>query len=455
MFLLALKILLVNALFHPFKGGVEKHLLELSKALVRNGVKVHVLTARLEGTKQYEEFDGVKVHRIACTEMRLPGFYPPPVILAPDVYSKIAELDGREHFDLVHLQDRWFPDFSLSLAYAKNAGKPFVLTLHNARPVGIAPHYTLFGGAYDSLLGKPVLENSDLIISVSKWAMGDIGHYGIPRSKMVAIHNGISPSEYKPSEKRAERFRKKHAFLKGAKILLFVGRIIRQKGVEYLLDAMPSVLQRVPNARLVIVGRGNRLEEMRFRASKLGLEGKVRFEGFLEEEELKDALCACDAFVLPSLWEVLPISILEAMACGKPIVASNVGGNSELVGNGFNGFLVPKKSSRQLAEKIVRVLSDEKLARKLGENSRKRVLNEFDWELIAVQTMEAYGKLLKKWKAHPPSKPALPFKLVRFSEKIKARIKKEYGEKLEETFLEYYDHFNKGLRELKKKFENK
>ena len=450
-----LKILLVNALFHPFKGGVEKHLLELSKALVRKGVKVHVLTARLEGTKEFEEFEGVKVHRIPCTELRLPGFYPPPVILAPDVYSKIAELDGKEHFDLIHLQDRWFPDFSLSLAYAKNAGKPFVMTLHNARPVGIAPHYTLFGGAYDSLFGKPVLENSDLIISVSKWAISDMGHYGIPASKMIAIHNGISPSEYKPSPARSTRFRKKHGFSKETKLLLFVGRIIRQKGVEYLLDAMPSVLKSVPGARLVIVGRGNRLDKLQARTTKLGLEGKVRFEGFLEEEELKDALCACDAFVLPSLWEVLPVSILEAMACGKPIVASAVGGNAELVEEGFNGFLVAKKSSKEMAEKIVAVLSDKKLASRMGENSRKRVIAEFNWDLIAQQTLDAYGKLLKRWRSNPPKKPALPFKLVHFNEKIKAKIKKEYGERLEETLLEYYDGFNDSLTELKKKFEKK
>lgn len=452
---MAIKVLLVNALFHPFKGGVEKHLIELSRALVKKGVKVHVLTAKLEGTTAFEEFDGVKVHRIPCTEMRIPGLYPPPVILAPDVYARVAELDAKEKFDLIHLQDRWYPDFSLSLAYAKNAGKPFVLTLHNARTVGIAPHYTLLGGAFDSLFGKPVLENSDLIISVSKWAISDMGHYGIPASKMVCIHNGISPSEYKPSNERSQRFRKKHGFSKDAKIMLFVGRIIRQKGVEYVLEAMPSILKSAPQARLVIVGRGNRLEKLQARASSLHLEGKVRFEGFLSEEELKDALCACDAFVLPSLWEVLPVSILEAMACGKPIVASEVGGNAELVREGYNGYLVPKRNSKLLSEKLVKVLSNDKLAQRMGENSRKRAVKEFNWELIADKTIAAYKKLLAHHKAHPPSKPALPFKLVHFSEKFKARMKKEYGGKIEETLLEYYEGFNDKLLELKGRFAKK
>lgn len=451
---LEMKVLLVNALFHPFKGGVEKHLLELSRALARKGVKVSVLTARLEGTKQYEELSGVKVHRIACTEIRLPNFYPPPVILAPDAYSKIEELDGRERFDLIHLQDRWFPDFSMALAYAKNAGKPVVVTLHNARPVGIAPHYTLFGGAFDSVFGKPVLENADLIISVSKWAVGDIAKYGLPRGKMVCVHNGVSPKEYRPSAHRAARFRKKHA-LEGKKILLFVGRVIRQKGIEYLIDAMPLVLKRVPQARLVVVGRGNRLEKMRSRVAKLGLQGKVHFEGFLDEEELKDALCACNVFVLPSLWEVLPVSILEAMACGKPIVASDVGGNGELVRRGHNGFLVPKKNSRRLAEKIVRVLSDEQLAGRMGRNSRERVVSEFNWELIASQTISAYQKLLRKYRAKPPEKPALPFKLVQFNESIKARLRKEYGKRLEKTLSESAEKFNESLRAVAEKFGGK
>jgi len=439
---------MVNALFHPFKGGVEKHLLELSKALVCQGVQVHVLTAQLEGTKAFEDFSGVKVHRVPCTELRLPTLYPPPAIIAPGVYAKISELDKKYDFDVIHLQDRWFPDFSIALAYAKSVGKPFVVTLHNARPLGIAPHYTVFGSIYDALIGKPVLEKADLVICVSKWAVGDIANYGIPVSRMTAIHNGISVKDYGYSAAKATAFRKQYGFTKDQPLMLFVGRVIRQKGIDLLLKASAKIFSQTPDARLVIVGRGGWLEKMKALAQKLGIADKVLFLGFLSEDELKSALCGADVFVLPSLWEVLPVSILEAMASSRPVVCSDVGGNSELVRDGFNGFLVRKGDVAGLVSSVQRVLADKKLAARLGANGRRRAEKEFGWPLIASQTIDAYTALIASHKRTGPSPVPIGLELVALSEKMKAAAMDRYGNKLETSFKKYAKSFSTGLDKL-------
>ena len=114
-----MRICLVNALFHPFSGGVEKHMYELSRELVRQGVDVTVVTARLRGTPAYEEIDGVKVHRIPCLEIRLPGFYPPPLILAPGFVRRLKRLDDQYHFDVIHLQNRFFVGFDMAAVYCR------------------------------------------------------------------------------------------------------------------------------------------------------------------------------------------------------------------------------------------------------------------------------------------------------------------------------------------------
>ncbi|MEK6924313.1 MAG: glycosyltransferase family 4 protein, partial [Candidatus Micrarchaeota archaeon] len=266
-----------------------------------------------------------------------------------------------------------------------------------------------------SLVGKRVLRKADYIISVSKWAAGDIGHYGIPRSKITVIRNGIDAKVFKPGSGKS--FRRKHGIT--GRMLLFVGRVIRQKGLDYLVAAMPEILCATPDTKLVIIGRGNRLEHVRKRVKKLGLENNVVFPGFVNERELKAALRECDAFVLPSLWEVLPVSILEAMASGKPIVCTDAGGNRELVQNGFNGFVVPKRDPKALAHAVARVLRDEKLRKKMGRNSRRKAVAEFSWNRIAALTIDLYRNAVAGCKRAPTTNGTAA--LARLSQELSHR----------------------------------
>jgi len=181
-------------------------------------------------------------------------------------------------------------------------------------------------------------------------------------------------------------------------MLLFVGRMITQKGVPYLIDAMPLVLQKHPGAKLLLIGRGNALEGLKKKVNAMGLEKSVIFSGYMTEEMLKEAYGTCDMFVLPSVWEVLPIAILEAMASEKPVVCTNAGGDAELVKDGYNGYVVPMRDPGALAEKINTLLDDPEKMKSMGQASRRRAETEFDWKLIAAKTKQVYENLLMEKK---------------------------------------------------------
>jgi Glycosyltransferase len=386
-----MRICLVNALFLPFSGGVEKHIYELSSELVRQGVEVTVMTARLHGTPAYEEINGVKVHRIPCMEMRMPGLYPPPLIMAPGFIRHLKKLDDRCHFDIVHLQNRFFPDFDTAALYCRWKKKPFMMTIHNARPVGISLPVTAGGLAYDWLIGRWPFVLADRIIAVSEWVRDDIAKYRIDPGKIVPVHNGINVDSFRPSE--AKNVRSQYG-IGDDPMLLFVGRMITQKGLPYLIDAMPLILKEHPRAKLLLVGRGSALKGLKAKVAAMHLGDSVIFPGYMSEEMLKEAYGTCDLFVLPSVWEVLPIAVLEAMSSGKPVVCTDAGGDREMVRDGVNGYVVPMRDSRTLAEKVNLMLADAETRERMGAAGRRIAGEEFDWKLIAAQTKKVYEELL-------------------------------------------------------------
>lgn len=389
-----MKVCLVNALFHPFSGGVEKHMLELSQELVNQGVDVTIVTARIDATPAYEELGGVHVHRVPCMSVKVPGLYPPPLIISPLFLRHLKKLDDENDFDIIHLQNRFFVSFDTAALYAKLHGKPFMMTIHNARPLGISLPITVFGSAYDWMIGRWPFAMADRIIAVSEWVRHDIAKYHIDERKIVPVHNGINVSSFKPTT--ATNVRQQYGI--DGKMLLFVGRMITQKGVPYLIDAMPLVLNKHPDTKLLLVGRGNALEALKNKVKAMGLEKSVIFSGYMTEEMLKEAYGTCDMFVLPSVWEVLPIAILEAMSSSRPVVCTDAGGNAELVKDGYNGYVVPMRSPGALAEKINALLDDPEKMKSMGRAGRRRAEDEFDWKLIAGQTKHVYEDLLMEKK---------------------------------------------------------
>ncbi|MDG6220378.1 MAG: glycosyltransferase family 4 protein [Candidatus Thermoplasmatota archaeon] len=384
------KLLMVNGFYYPYSGGTEKHMYELSRRLARDR-EVHVLTSLIpEADKREEDVEGVHVHRVKSKLKKIPGLYPPPYPRSKEAREAVARLDKEHDFDFINLHGRWFPDFANSFWYAKEKGKTSVLTIHNARPVGISPMTTLGGTIYENIYGKRVMRKADHFIPVSNAVKEDLTAYGLDKNRMHVIHNGVDCDFFKPSE---PIFRDE--WLEGADhAVMFLGRLIKQKGLDTMLKAIPIILKEHPRTRFVIVGRGNQKEFLEREIRKKGLEKNVLFPGFVEEEKLASLYSSCDIYLLPSLWEVCPISLLEALGCGCACVASTAGGNPEIVSDGTNGFIFPKGEWVSQAEKINILLSDQNLRKKMGQASRKRAVDMFDWNIITKKTIELYNSLL-------------------------------------------------------------
>lgn len=144
-----MKVCLLNALFRPFAGGIEKHMYGLSKGLADLGVDVTVVTGRINGLPVREDMDGIRVRRVPCWAARAPLLYPPPLVFSPAFPLHLKKLDDERGFDLFHLHNRFFPDFDLALPYARLKRKPFVITAHNPRPKHVASRLSALGTCYD------------------------------------------------------------------------------------------------------------------------------------------------------------------------------------------------------------------------------------------------------------------------------------------------------------------
>ncbi len=248
---------------------------------------------------------------------------------------------------------------------------------------------------------------ADMVITVSNAMRDELVELGFPKEKIKVCYNGVDPEKYSPEQvdeaKRGE-IRNTYGLKENDQMILFIGRLVWVKGVDKLIMAMPHVLQKVPNAKLVVVGLGGMEEHLKSMVKGLKLEDTVKFRfEFVSEEERIAHYAACDVAVFPSLYEPFGIVALEAMSMEKPVVvgASGVSGMREIVvvnGPQQCGFHINPGDPVDIAWGIVSCLQDQDRKQQLGRNGRKRVLAEFTWDAIAEKTLETYRGIVKEEK---------------------------------------------------------
>jgi glycosyltransferase involved in cell wall biosynthesis len=214
---------------------------------------------------------------------------------------------------------------------------------------------------------------------------------GIPGRRLRVIYNGIMPGA-PVDEVEIERCRSELGIRSGDTVLGAVGSLYPVKGHRFLLDAMPLVLQRFPDTVLIMAGRGELDVSLKEQAKRLGIEEKVRFLGM--REDVPRLLGLMDVFVLPSLSEGLSMALLEAMAAGKPVVATRVGGNPELVEEGKTGLLVRGQDADDLAASLIGMLGKPTTMRQFGQAGAERVKGQFIFHHMVQRYSNCYSELL-------------------------------------------------------------
>ena len=248
-------------------------------------------------------------------------------------------------------------------------------------------------------------KTADMVITVSNAMKEELRKLGFPEEKIRVCYNGVDPEKYSPervSKEDIARVRQRYGLKEDDLMIFFIGRLVWVKGVDKLVMAMPHILNEVPNAKLVIVGVGDMRGYLEKLVENLRIQENVKFRfEFIPEEERILHYAACDVAVFPSLYEPFGIVTLEAMSMEKPVVvgARGVSGMREIVvpsGPEQCGFHVNPYDPKDIAWGIVNSIKDPAVKEKLGKNGRKRVLENFTWDIIAKKTIELYEELVSK-----------------------------------------------------------
>ena len=243
-----------------------------------------------------------------------------------------------------------------------------------------------------------MINNSDICTANSRESARMVYHIA-GREDTQVIPMGVDTNLFSRSEK-VDIIRKKYEI--DGNVLLFVGRLIRVKGVYYLIKALPEVLKQHPKTKLLIVGSGPEKRRLMQLSAELEIINKVVFIDEVLQEDLIPLYSIANILVLPSIIDVtgetegLGVVLLEAMACRVPVIGSDVGGIKDIIIDGETGLLSEQKNNDSLAEKIIQLLSDEQLRKKVIENGFKLVKDKYTWEVISNRFLNIYMEVVKK-----------------------------------------------------------
>lgn len=381
-----------------FVGGREIHVKELSEGLAKRGHEVTIFTTKHPMGIKHEIKNDVNIYYY---DKNNPKIY--RASFFKDFSDFFQKMNKGKKFDVVHNQQTLL-GYSF-IKYHKN-NIPLVTTLHgtteneiksalNTKSIKgliIATH--LIFRSFYCPVDKITLNNADKIIAVSTELGEDIKkQYRLPEGKLAIILNGIDVNRFKPMS--AGGIRKKWA-LNYEKIILSVGAINEQKGFHLLLKVLPDILEYDKKIKLVIVGTGPYLSKLKNIANKLNISESVIFTGRVSDDDLPRYYNLADIFVnLTMRLEGLPLVIIEAMACEKPVVASAIGGIKDVIEDGVSGILVAPGNINALKGNIIKVLGDEQLAHEFGKNARKRVVERFSLDRMVEDTIKVYEEVLE------------------------------------------------------------
>lgn len=387
-----MKILMLTWEYPPrVVGGIAKVVYDLSGRLIKDGHEVTVVTYR-EGNAPYFEVDkGVKVYRVDNYMINPNNFIDWILQLNFKMIAKATEIISKEgKFDVIHAHD-WL------VAYGAKALKdaydiPICATIHateSGRNSGIHDDTQRYINDTEWML---TYEATEVIVNSNYMKCELQRLFGLPFEKINVIPNGINMNMYNGIEKDYD-FRRRVAS-DNEKIVMYAGRLVYEKGVQNLISAAPKILSGYNDTKFVIAGKGAMLDELKAQANYLGIGSKVYFTGQLDYKDLCKMYKSADIAVFPSTYEPFGVVAIEAMYAGIPTVVSDVGGLNEIVDHGINGMKAYAGNPNSIADSVLSVLYDHRLADNISKNAKAKVKNIYNWNKIAQDTHFIYKKAI-------------------------------------------------------------
>lgn len=387
-------------------GGIARHVYDLSHALAQQGIEVHVVTAdHPKAPTEQQERPGLFIHRVPTQGSHTDG----------DFIKWVDRLNGSMRVRIEALLDEWATanqpgDVAILHAHDWLAERAAVGLKHSRKlPMLATIHATEHGrncGIHNDIQREINSREYALayeawrIIACSQYMRGEIAHaLAAPNDKIDVIFNGVDASKFDFTFPELEQREFRARFADSDQPLVFyVGRFVREKGVQVLLEAVPRVKAVFPKVRFLIVGGGNRDRYVSF-TRFLHMDRAVRFTGFMSDDDLHRLYRISDAAVFPSLYEPFGIVALEAMAARTPVVVSDAGGLREIVEHDVTGTITWLNNADSLAWGIIHALEDKERAQKMVEAGYKKAVEIFNWERIARQTVEVYERVRQEYLA--------------------------------------------------------
>lgn len=370
---------------------------EINRNLVNKGIDVEVVAPNSNDYKNYEILDSIKIHRFNY-------FYPKkfqklaygagiPTNLRKSVLAKIQvpffalsflfkAIKISKNCNIIHAQ--WIESGLIGILVKQFVQKPIIVTVRRVSK-----------NNFMRIIEKFVLKNSDHVIFNSSYTMKESLEIFKPKSYSI-IHNSVDIQKFKPFE---TEYKEKIGIKKNTKVILFLGLLVEKKGIKFLIETFKNVLTEYKDAVLVIGGHGPEYDSLTNLAEELEISEKVLFLGEIKSDETPELFNIADLFVLPSIidshgeTETLGVVLLEAMSCGVPVIASDVGGIPDIVDN-KTGFLVEQKNIELITQKILILLNDPILRKNFGKAGREKIFENFSPEKQIEKTISVYKSLI-------------------------------------------------------------
>jgi glycosyltransferase involved in cell wall biosynthesis len=388
-----LGVRMVNIDFLPLLGGAQMHTLRLGRYLSQHGVDVQVITRHYPGLPLKETIDGVSVYRT-------PIWHSSKVIASLSfTYYALRLLQSTHHdYQIIHCHEMLSP-MTIGLTASVLGGSRLVINPHRGGYLGDV--YKLVNQR--PITGKMRLRwaqrRGDAFVAVSREIASELEAAGIPKDKIWHIPYILDTDHFHPVTDVNRTAVRSQLGMQDGLWACYAGRLVAEKGLNVLLKAWESVFRQSVDAHLLIVGDGDQRSHLEELAEIRGIKHRVLFTGAVADTVRY--LQASDVYVQPSFTEGLPISVLEAMACGLPVIATGVGGVTDMLSNGANGIVIPPHDPDSLSDCLIELLSDNDLQARLGNQARQDVTACCAIDKVGQEHLELYHHLVDGNSAMP------------------------------------------------------
>lgn len=373
-------------------GGLAQHVYDLTSAMAKQGDEIYLITRGNPGTPDYENVQGVRVYRVNPFKVSSTDFVTWVMQLNMAMIERaIPLIQDLGNVDIVHAHD-WLVAYAAKVC--KHSFKiPLVSTIH-------ATEWGRHNGLHNSV--QRHISDIEWWLTYESWRVICCSHYmegelkrvfQLPEDKLKIIPNGVNPKFFRYDP--ATNCKRESYASFNEKIVYYVGRLVPEKGVQVLLDAIPKILHYQPNTKFIIAGKGPFEGELKQQAARLGISHRIYFTGYVDDATRNCLYHYADVAVFPSLYEPFGIVALEAMAARTPVVVSDSGGLGEIINHRVNGMKAYTGNANSLADCILHCLMDPTSARDMEKRAYRDVVKLYDWGNIAEQTKRVYREVIK------------------------------------------------------------